>query len=78
MEHKPRCAVGNFLAVERRRHPMKLVSTHALFARAEEMNRIHPFVHRNVRVFENRTHFRSERLAASLALPQAGACALAL
>ncbi len=51
---------------------MELVGAHALFTGAEKMNCIHPLVHRDVRVLENGAHFRSERLAASLTLPEAG------
>src|SRR5271165_7024639 len=78
MEHEPSRAIGNFLAIERRSHSMKLVRAHALFGGAQEMNCIHPFVHRNVRVLEDGAHFCGEGLAASLALPEAGASALSL
>ena len=78
MEHKPRRAIRNLLAVERGGHPMELVCAHPLLARAHEVNGIHPLVHRDMRVLEDRTHLRGERLSAILALPQAGASALAL
>src|SRR5437588_8009366 len=56
MEHEPGGAIRNFLAVERRGHPMELVRTHAFFARAHEMDSIKPFMKRNVAVLENAAH----------------------
>ena len=57
--YKPRRAVCN---VE---HPVKLVSTHSFFGRAQEMKSIQPFVKRNMGVLKDSAHSDRKLFSAS-------------
>src|ERR1041385_3311314 len=62
--HKPRRFVSHA------KHPVNLMRTHSFFGSAEKVNGDHPFVERDMRIFEDRANSNSERLAASFTLPQ--------
>src|SRR5580698_9420975 len=72
MSHEP-CAPVRDLE-----HSVKLVGAHALFAGAKQVIGQQPFAQGDMAVCEDRSDRDSERLPASLALPEAGASALAL
>jgi hypothetical protein len=63
VRHEPRALVGYA------KHPVKLVSTHSFFGRAEQMNRHEPLVKWDVAVLKNRAYGYGELLAARTTLP---------
>src|SRR6266545_1542366 len=53
-----------------RKHPMKLVSAHALLAGAKQMKREQPLVQRNVAIFHDGSDRDAELFPAGPAVPQ--------
>ena len=72
MSHEP-CTPVRYLE-----HSVKLMGAHALLAGTKQVVGQQPFAQGDVAVCEDRSDRDSERLPASLALPETGASALTL
>src|SRR5690348_6186271 len=72
MSHEPSTRVGDL------EHSVKLMSAHALLARAEKVEREQPLVQGDMAIFEDRANGHGELLTASRALPDASTDVLIL